>query len=252
MSVCEDPRLLNDPLWWALQELITVISDWQVVYPHATTGRLIWAEPRKVEEINRLACECGLATSSQPILESGYSFGTSAEDAEELESPAHMVSVYHPLAERPLSFFEVTAGYSRETFGPAGAEQVLAYLRAWQRKREDQLLPEASTSSAVHAPSVDVATGCQSDPPPIVNAHSETAPSEPEIPNPSAPHSLKEIAQAWGGNMTPRKLSGLIKSGKIPARRITRQSYEVSLDVLSSSAKKKLAPPGSNRDTDSH
>ena len=70
-------------------------------------------------------------------------------------------------------------------------------------------------------------------------------PPQVDFPNPSAPHTLTNIAEAWGGDMTPKKLRGLIDSGLIRIKGINRQTFIVCLDdIFNPTVRKKLAPPG--------
>lgn len=69
--------------------------------------------------------------------------------------------------------------------------------------------------------------------------------AEEQIPNPSAPHSLERIAEAWGGEMTAKKLRPMI--GKtIKGKALNRQTWIVSLDDVPVTARKKLAPTDTN------
>jgi hypothetical protein len=72
------------------------------------------------------------------------------------------------------------------------------------------------------------------------SAPNSTAAAE-TVPNPSAPFSLTYIAEAWGGQMTAKKLRPVI-GGSVRGRRLNRQTWIVCLDDVTVAARKKLAP----------
>lgn len=58
--------------------------------------------------------------------------------------------------------------------------------------------------------------------------------------NRTAPVSLKRMAECWGGDMTPKKLKGLIKSGLVTAAEMNRQTYVFDATLLPESAVKAI------------
>ena len=68
------------------------------------------------------------------------------------------------------------------------------------------------------------------------NPDLETIPAERR----TAPTSLTRMAEAWGGDMTPKKLRGLIGSGRIKTIELNRQSYIFDKDLLPKEAIEKL------------
>lgn len=54
----------------------------------------------------------------------------------------------------------------------------------------------------------------------------------PYFPNPSAPMSKKDAADAWGGSMQVRKLTELMQSGKVRYSQLTRQQFIFSRDDI--------------------
>lgn len=56
----------------------------------------------------------------------------------------------------------------------------------------------------------------------------------------SPPMSIKRMAECWGGDMTPKKLSGMIKSGRVKTEKFNRQTYIFDTKDLSPEAKRKI------------
>lgn len=60
---------------------------------------------------------------------------------------------------------------------------------------------------------------------------SSSSPTIP-LPNPSTPLTIKRAAEHWGGDMTFRKLRGLMDSGKVRFHKINRQTFIFSRDDI--------------------
>lgn len=52
------------------------------------------------------------------------------------------------------------------------------------------------------------------------------------FPNPSAPMTKKDTADAWGGSMTARKLTDLMENGQVRYRQLSRQRFIFSRDDI--------------------
>jgi hypothetical protein len=64
-----------------------------------------------------------------------------------------------------------------------------------------------------------------------------TGADEPEhplipLPSPSAPMSKKNAADAWGGDMTEKKLTGFMASGKVRYKELNRETFIFCLDDM--------------------
>ncbi len=69
-------------------------------------------------------------------------------------------------------------------------------------------------------------------PKPITEAIMTIDDADADVPNPSAPLSKKEAAAAWGGSMTVKKLTMLMKSGKIKYKELDRQTFIFCRDQI--------------------
>lgn len=126
VAVVTDPLLRRDPFWSAMERsIIALTEEPQILYEKKHD----WQQGLNSQEINRLASETGL--SPNPVFAQG-------EDIDE----GHIqrwLKVFHPELDEPIKVVTWDKIVPVRRTSPARLARMVAYLRAWQEKRAEQL-----------------------------------------------------------------------------------------------------------------